>query len=84
MTMQSGETRIRIVREYLGSIEDPQVRCVCFLLSRKTDDREICRQLKIRMKQLRDIKNRIADELLEAGIVLRGTNNHNEQKESQK
>ena len=83
MTMQSGETRIRIVREYLGSIEDPQVRCVCFLLSRKTDDREICRQLKIRMKQLRDIKNRIADELLEAGIELRGKTN-NEQKELQK
>jgi len=84
MTMQSGEARIRIVREYLGSIEDPQVRCVCFLLCQKIDDRDICRQMKIRMKQLREIKIRIADELIEAGIELRGTNNHNEQKELQK
>ena len=77
--MQAKCERIRIVREYLGRIEDPKVRCVCFLLSKGRDDRAICRQMKIRKTKLAAIKKRISDELLEAGIVLRSSNN--EQKE---
>ena len=77
--MQAKCERIRIVREYLGKIEDPKVRCVCFLLSKGRDDHAICRQMKIRKTKLAAIKKRISEELLEAGIVLRG--NNNEQKE---
>ena len=77
--MQAKCERIRIVREYLGKNEDPKVRCVCFLLSKGRDDRAICRQMKIRKTKLAAIKKRISDELLEAGIVLRSSNN--EQKE---
>ena len=65
---QNGGRRRQIVQEYLKSIDNNTERLVCFLYLNNYEDGEICRELKIKRKQLKGIKESIRKKLLQAGI----------------
>lgn len=52
----------------MKSIDSNTERLVCFLYQSNYEDGEICRELKIKRKQLKGIKESIRKKLLQAGI----------------
>ena len=52
----------------MKSINSDTERLVCFLYLSNYEDGEICRELKIKRKQLKGIKESIRKKLLQAGI----------------
>ncbi len=69
---QNGGLRRKIVQDYLKSIDSDTERLVCFLYQSNYEDGEICRELKIKRKQLKGIKESIRKKLLQAGIRIAG------------
>ena len=65
---QNGGRRRQIVQDYLKSIDNNTERLVCFLYQSNYEDGEICRELKIKRKQLKEIKASIRQKLFQAGI----------------
>ena len=65
---QNGGLRRKIVQDYLKSIDSDMERLVCFLYLSNYEDGEICWELKIKRKQLKEIKASIRQKLLQAGI----------------
>ena len=65
---QNGGRRRQIVQDYLKSIDSDTERLVSFLYLSNYEDGEICRELKIKRKQLKEIKASIRQKLLQAGI----------------
>lgn len=60
--------RCYIVQQFLLKIEDDAERLICYLYLRNQTDRQVCKQLKIKRKQLNLIKCKLAMELKQAGI----------------
>lgn len=52
----------------MKSIDSNTERLVCFLYQSNYEDGEICRELKIKRKELKKIKASIHQKLLQAGI----------------
>ena len=65
---QNGGLRRKIVQDYLKSINSDTERLVCFLYLSNYGDGEISRELKIKRKQLKEIKASIRQKLFQAGI----------------
>ena len=59
--------RIRAVRRYLRTLEDPELRKVAFLLARGDTDEQACRSLGWTSSELQEAKNRLRQGLMEAG-----------------
>ena len=65
---QNSQERVRIVENYLYSLEDDKQRIVCFLIMRNATEKEIRKALKISPEELEGIKLQIAIGLRQAGI----------------
>lgn len=65
---QNSQERVRIVENYLYSLEDDKQRIVCFLIMRNATEKEIRKALKISPDELEGIKLQIAIWLRQAGI----------------
>ena len=66
------EVYTQIIRRFCRCLADDAQRIICFLLSRDISEREICKYMHIRAKNLVAIKQQLADGLHQAGIALSG------------
>jgi len=67
---QNSQERVRIVENFLASLEDDKQRIVCFLFMRNATEKEIRKAVKISSAELEGIKLQIAIGLRQAGIRL--------------
>ena len=59
--------RVRAVRSYLRSLDDPELRKIAFLLGRGLGDEAVCREARLSPSELQEAKNRLRQGLMEAG-----------------
>ena len=59
--------RIRAVRAYLRSLDDPELRKVAFLLGRGLGDEAVCKEAHLSPSEVQEAKNRLRQGLTEAG-----------------
>lgn len=72
MTKQNNNcTNCQIVRDYVDHIEDEQIRLMCFLWSKGYSDDTVKRRMKLSWPRLRELKARISNDLIAAGVKLR-------------
>ena len=72
MTKQNNNcTNCQIVRNYIAHIEDEQIRLMCFLWSKGYSDDTVKRRMKLTWPRLRELKARISNDLIAAGVKLR-------------
>ena len=72
MTRQDNNcTNCNIVRNYISHIENEQIRLMCFLWGKGYSDDTVKRRLKLTWPRLRELKAKIAEDLLAAGVKLR-------------
>ena len=63
---------VRVVQKFCQKLVNDTQRIICFLLSRDISEREICKYMHIRAKNLAAIKQQLADGLHQAGIEVSG------------
>lgn len=62
-------TRIRAVRAYLHTLDDPDLRKVAYLLGKGFQDEMVCKHLNLSPSELEEAKNRLRQGLVEAGVA---------------
>lgn len=65
---QNNGQRCRIIQGFVRNIENDIERLVCFLFMRNFSNRQVCAQLGISRRRLKQIKSKLSDALVSAGI----------------